>query len=430
MKSFMRSIGFLLAFVFLVSCSLDNSRSEPHYPSEFLEKSLYNYSSFSQISNFKSQTAAKGIASGPSFVGYNFKTNSLEEIAFIDDTGDEWSVSDFRRIGDRYLHLRLHNDEYNYGSSASDILLLIDMTQRKAFDITASLGTTYSSEYIYEMKDGLIFNTGGYQTHSIAKLDVTDNTLERITTSEFDGNLEDFYATHSGHVVAGGWDGNNYVTKYFPADGSAPLTSYDGFVRWKIRYHNTSVIGSPDVDYLLELQGNSIEKYNFTDAGIVSETIPLDKRVSGRTVFSLKANSGNNPVNIYHPEEGVSIQYLSSEKELVFVKIVDGKLEIERYDLPETVSFNENDYAAVVGDYLVYELTNHGLFCCNYKTGKMIDVCNGPVAYWNTTGEGIIFTKYITATSLETSFYDFGTSNLQIVSNSRPEVIKAVWFDL
>ena len=103
---------------------------------------------------------------------------------------------------------------------------------------------------------------------------------------------------------------------------------------------------------------------------------------------------------------------------------------VDRYPIVGEVTIANGDFAAVIGDLIIYENANVGLFYYNYKTGEKTVVCEGQVAKWETLGDGISFTKYISATSVETLFFDFNTKQTSHLSDNTVSVIDAVWFSI
>lgn len=427
----------LSLFIALISsCSMDQhtnqqeDQQEDQQTNDSLDISRINfakYSSFSKVSfdDAQSNRSRDFSADGTKFLGYDFSTDSLEELLFTTESGDNYSVSSFRKIGEKYLWLELTFDL----DQQTKLSYLIDVQNNKAFDLTDNqLSDSFHDEYIYEYEDGLILRSGDYRNSSLFKLNVNNNEIIPINNTTYDGLIEDFYATKSGHVLAGAFIENNYVSKYYPTDGSAPLT-YGELLRWTIRYRDTSIIGSSSVDYLIDLA--SKKKYEFTNTGINFSSLDPSEYpgvLCGRLIVSTRTSGGSNPVRYYKTESGSNIYYTGSE--IIHCYFVDGNLVIDRYPIPEDMSIEGFNAAAVIGDFIIYEITNVGLYCYNFKTESKTVIYEGQIAEWATLGDGVSYSKYNSATSVESLFFDLNTKETTHLADSIASVIDAVWFPL
>lgn len=257
-----------------------------------------SYSSFF-LANFASpQTASASrdfSVNGTVFYGYNYNENRLEEMTFTTEYGEDFQVYSFKRIGNDYLWLELRNRDY----WDTRVFFLVDRGNNKVIDLTSSYTPMWSSldddSDIYRYKDGIVFRSGGYGDVTVYKLNLKTNEIIPVNNAVFDGAIDDFYASYSGHVLCGDFVDNNYVDRYFPADGSAPIISYDEFCRWTIRLKNTGVIGSSTSDCLIDLTRKNI--YSFTNEGIIQSQLDEARypgQLDGRLLVSVRTNRGSN----------------------------------------------------------------------------------------------------------------------------------------
>lgn len=391
-----------------------------------------SYSSFSLVDFSSLQTASTSrdfSVNGTVFYGYNYKEDRLEEMTFTTEYGEDFQVYSFKRIGDDYLWLELRSG----GDWTTRVFFLVDRAHNKVFDLTNSYTPMWSSldddADIYRYKDGIIFRSGAIGDVTIYKLNVVTNEIIPVNNATFDGDIEDFYATYSGHVLGGAFVDNNYVDRFFPADGSAPIISYDEFCRGAIRYKNTGVIGSSTSDCLIDLTRKTI--YSFTNEGIIQS--PLDEarypgQLDGRLLVPSRTNKGSNSVVYYKTETGSNIYYTPTE--VIHCQLANNELTVDRYPISADVVIDENDYAAVIGDWIIYENTNEGLYAYNFRSGEKLTIYDGRVTTWDTMGDGVSFSIYKSALDIETLYFDLNTRETTHMSDSTVSVTYAVWFPI
>lgn len=408
----------LLLMLLLASCNLFKEE-EIEVANPVLSSIRFNkYSKFLLKQEVTTSKAASD--SLKSLYGLNVGTNEYEKITFVSELNQEYQLYDITKIGSRYLYLPL----WYQGVQKTYI---VDVKNNKVFDVGAfvdskTTGTSqpvFFSNSVYQIDEGLAFTLGGV----LYVLNVDTNQIiprSNILSDTF--HDDNYYISPNGNAILG----SNGKLKFFSADGSMPI--YLNYSMYCSFLDCTTMICSETANYIADLQNKRLIR--FSNEGLTFEDIQYDGTIYGRPLYPTKTSKNQpNYYGISDFKSGQIKYYLESTNSIVSAKIINGELSITSKELPTTLKNSlQNAKMALLENFLIYEDENKFLSYVDIENSEIMEICSSRTADWEVSGLSIVYSKYITPTSVETFQYDMLNKITTKLSSSQLPDIKLVSF--
>lgn len=196
-----------------------------------------------------------------------------------------------------------------------------------------------------------------------------------------------------------------------------------------IEYDTNSIISSvrvkdpirfltlPSMDFIVSLIARRI--HLISNDGISISALPYDKGGSlrydeGGLIYPSIDTQCSTIAICYHRYEGLVTVHDISSGELIY----------KQYDAPKNLDYKNVAYS---NGNLIYS-TSSGLYSLDLEAQTTETLVEGSLAKWQMTTGGVIYTRYITATDIETCFLNLATKETEKLSSSGVEVVSIASF--
>lgn len=424
-------VFIIVTFLLLSSCEL--GKDEEDRKPDLSNLHLSNYSGIV----ITEASTSKGITSNIGYDLYGIDKIDSHISSITYDSGSNFFLESIIQIDANHLlfsfrqEMILNYQYYIINTQNDQVIYLNNAFAENGLTLEESAYCNF--EYYYNTDIGFITILGIKTTNSkgetitgnaIVKFNFETNEISFLTSPEFDGYLSDFYASKSGNIVAGGFDRNDYPAIYLAANGNSLITASSSLVQSLVRYKDTSCIGSSTSDFIIDLENKRLIR--FTESGLDFESFTYnDGTLLGRAIFKEKTNASSNTIPFHFLNAGILYTYIGSSNELIVTANENNNYSITRYSLPAQFPTGDG-YIAILNQYIVKEQNaKNGLFFYNYVTGDM-----GTIDYslvdWSLTKNGIIYSKYVTATHIQTFLYNFSSKETTLMKDSIMNITETI----
>lgn len=408
----------LLIMVLFTSCD-DASQNHGH-----LDVKDVDLSAYSSFISFSEESGARGVSIYGDIYGYVRDVGNIEKIVVKNSAGEDYLVTGVESIGNRCA--RVH-----FSSSFESMDLFVNLETGDAFDI-GSWVSSFDTDKIqhvllgpfYEIDNEVYFR---FQA-GFFKVNLEDGTVTELINKGYVTAYSDDWFLTDDHVI---WfkSGNGNMSYVLFSEQNPIIV--DSGLRWDWFGLNTSgeYMLNKNAKCILHLPSKT--EYRIVDGKLATIQYDAGGVISGRVITQFKSNNGSRyEMNTkYDAKSGYNLQYIRNTDEIVEIKESNGEVLVSRYPVSDSLRFDDTDYMAYHGDYVFMEKLNQGLFALNYKTGDLIQICQGVLAAWDTAAEGVFYSVYKTASSIETYYYDLHAKSSVLYSATKKQVDKVVWMN-
>lgn len=348
---------------------------------------------------------------------FGLADDTLEKIPITDDKGLEWACNEVSNLGKDFLLMGLSRTQSVGPTEYKNYI--VDRPHNKVIDLSflndnvlikpklEDLNILTTAEGLFAKKDS-----------TAVRIDPETKTMTPLTNPKTDAVLG-FYRFDNGAMLV---YESGYKAKFFTPSNVAPI-DYTGHI---FNAHIIYSIGNndahefltrPDLDFIVDLSHERY--YTVTSEGLECESL---KEKHGY-------KEGYSEYSVIYPKEKTLlstrvIRYYYNQGLVIVYDISSGALQSLEYKAPYNI---ESDNIAYNNGHLIYS-TSSGLYSLNLEAQTTETLVEGSLAKWQMTTGGVIYTKYLSATDVETCFLNLATKETEKLSSSGVEVVSIASF--
>lgn len=348
---------------------------------------------------------------------FGLADNVLEKIIITDDKGLEWACNEVSNLGKDFLLMGL-SCTHSAGPTVYKNYI-VDRLHNKVIDLSFLDGDTE-----YGIKNiNLQANAEGLfakKDFTVVKIDSETKTLTPLTNPDVD-KVDVFYRFDNGAMLV---YESGPKAKFFTPSNVAPIDYtgdiFNAHIIYSIRQNNAhNFLTRPDLDFIVDLENEGY--YTVTSEGLEFDSL---KEKHGY-------KEGHSEYSVIYPKEHTLlstkvVRYYYYQGLVIVYDISSGALQSLEYKAPAPYNIKKDMFSYNNG-HLIYS-TSSGLYSLDLEAQTTETLVEGILAKWQMTTGGVIYTKYLSATDVETCFLNLATKETEKLSSSGVEVVSIASF--
>lgn len=413
----MKKALFVVLSIFVILISLSSCK-EPKTTAGTPKLAGIEFSKYDAFAVMREPDGSRGLFDGVSG-GINrlfgLTDDVLEKIIITDNKGLEWACNRVNKLSKDLFLMELSCAAY---AGAEYKNYIVDRVHDKVVDLSFLMDGIHPYIKDYDVQataSGLFAKRRG----AVVSIDVESKTMTQLTNPKTD-IVDAFWKNDAGDMlVLTDETGPQYFKlKVFSSSGGVPIdVSEISFpILDGLRDKNPmAFIANPKSGLVLYLWEKTL--YRLSADGLSCEK--LTKEAGG----GINYRSGICLSDKTETGYGEKVIYYSSYYGYVTIHdLSSGELVFTKYNAPKGLS-----KAVYWNGHLIY-LTSSGLYSLNLEAQTTETLVEGSLAKWKMTTGGVIYTKYLSATDVETCFLNLATKETEKLSSSGVEVVSIASF--